>query len=94
MARALSTDPLVLLMDEPTGSIDPIATQKVEDFMIDLSQDHSVVVITHSMMQARRVADRIAYCHLGELREIGAKAHMFTTARDPDARAFLAGRFG
>ncbi|MEL6913819.1 MAG: phosphate ABC transporter ATP-binding protein [Pseudomonadota bacterium] len=94
IARALSTKPRVLLMDEPTGSIDPIATQAIEDLMIDLGRDHSVVVITHSMMQARRVADRVAYFHLGELRELAPTEHMFTDARDPDAAAFIAGRFG
>lgn len=94
IARALATKPEVLLMDEPTGSIDPIATAKVEELMMDIKVDYSVVVITHSMMEARRVADRVAYFHLGRLLEIGPTELMFTNAQTPQARAFLAGKFG
>lgn len=94
IARALATDPKVMLMDEPTGSIDPIATERVEELMIDLRQDHAVVVITHSMMQARRVANRVAYFHMGALRELAETELMFTAAQDPQAAAFIAGRFG
>lgn len=94
IARALSTLPEVLLMDEPTGSIDPIATAKVEDLMLDLKRDHGIVVVTHSMMEAHRIADRVAYFHLGELREIGPTEQLFSSARDPEARAFIAGKFG
>jgi phosphate transport system ATP-binding protein len=94
IARALSTKPDVLLMDEPTGSIDPVATARIEELMLSLREDHAVVVITHSMMQARRVADRVAYFHLGELREIGPTEMMFNAANDPHARAFVAGEFG
>jgi phosphate transport system ATP-binding protein len=94
IARALATQPDVMLMDEPTGSIDPIATAKVEDLMMDLRQDHSVVVVTHSMMQARRIADRVAYFHLGELLELGPTEEVFTNAVNPRARAFIAGKFG
>jgi phosphate transport system ATP-binding protein len=94
IARALSNMPEVLLMDEPTGSIDPIATEHIEELMLDLKQDHSVVVITHSMMQARRLADRVGYFHLGKLLELGANAQIFGDARTPECRAFVAGRFG
>ncbi|MGZ2259143.1 phosphate ABC transporter ATP-binding protein [Roseobacter sp. A03A-229] len=94
IARALSTKPEVLLMDEPTGSIDPVATAKIEDLMLELSEDHAVVIITHSMMQARRIADRVAYFHLGELRELSRTEAMFERAQDPEARAFVAGDFG
>jgi len=94
IARALSTLPEVLLMDEPTGSIDPIATAHVEELMLDLKRDHAIVVVTHSMMEAHRIADRVAYFHLGELREIGPTEQVFTAARDPEARAFIAGKFG
>jgi len=94
IARALSTRPEILLMDEPTGSIDPIATAHVEELMMDLRTDHTVVVVTHSMMQARRVADRVAYFHLGELLELGPTEALFTAARNHRARAFIEGRFG
>lgn len=94
IARALATQPEIMLMDEPTGSIDPIATAKVEELMVSLRQDHSIVIVTHSMMEARRVADRIAYFHLGELVELGQTEQIFTKARDPRTKAFVAGKFG
>ncbi len=94
IARALSNRPDVMLMDEPTGSIDPIATGKIEELMTDLRADHSVVVVTHSMMEARRVADRVAYFHLGRLLEIGPTEVMFGAAHTREARAFISGKFG
>jgi phosphate transport system ATP-binding protein len=94
IARALSTQPDVLLMDEPTGSIDPIATAKVEELVLELKESKAIVIITHSMMQARRVADRVAYFHLGRLLEIGPTETMFTHAKTREARAFIDGQFG
>ncbi len=94
IARALACEAEVLLMDEPTGSIDPIATAEVEDLLVRLKSQLSVVIITHSMMQARRVADRVGYFHLGVLRELAPTEAMFQAAQDPDARAFIAGKFG
>jgi len=94
IARALGYKPDVMLMDEPTGSIDPIATEAVEDLMMELREDHAIVVITHSMMQAKRVADRVAYFHLGRLLEIGPAAQVFEDARHPETRAFIAGKLG
>jgi ABC-type sulfate/molybdate transport systems ATPase subunit len=81
IARALSTKPDVLLMDEPTGSIDPIATQKVEDLVMELKADKAIILVTHSMMQARRMADRVAVFHLGRLVEIGPTEDVFTSPR-------------
>lgn len=94
VARALATQPEVLLMDEPTGSIDPIATAKIEDLMVTLRADHAVVIITHSMAEARRIADRVAYFHLGKLLEVAATEDMFTKPRTPQARAFIEGKMG
>ena len=94
IARALSTQPEILLMDEPTGSIDPIATAKVEELMLTLRPDHSVVVITHSMNEAHRVADRAAYFHLGRLLEIGPTEQIFTAPSHEETRRFIAGEFG
>lgn len=94
IARALGTKPDVLLMDEPTGSIDPVATAQIEELMVTLRQDHAVVVVTHSMMQARRIADRVAYFRLGALVEIGPTERIFETPRDPRVAAFIAGKFG
>ena len=94
IARALSTQPDILLMDEPTGSIDPIATAAVEDLVTEIRREKAIVLVTHSMMQARRVADRIAYFHLGRLLEIGPTEVMFARPATPEARDFIAGRFG
>ena len=94
IARALSTKPDMLLMDEPTGSIDPIATAKIEELILSLKEELTVVVITHSMMQARRVSDRVAYFQLGELLEVGETEALFTNAQHPDCRDYLAGKFG
>lgn len=94
VARALSLRPEVLLMDEPTGSIDPIATHRIEDLLLQLKGSLSIVVITHSMAEARRVSDRVAFFHLGELLEIGPTEQVFTTPRNPRCRDFVAGRYG
>ncbi|MDJ1006702.1 MAG: phosphate ABC transporter ATP-binding protein [Paracoccaceae bacterium] len=94
VARALGTEPDVLLMDEPTGSIDPIATAKLEELMIDVGRTHAVVVVTHSMMEARRIATRVAYFHLGRLLEVGWTADVFERAQTPEAASFIAGKTG
>ncbi|MEM8632510.1 MAG: phosphate ABC transporter ATP-binding protein [Pseudomonadota bacterium] len=94
IARALSTKPDVLLMDEPTGSIDPIATERIEALMKDLSRDHAIVIITHSMAQAARIADRVAYFHLGRLLEIGPTEQVFKRPRTPEAQDFISGALG
>ena len=94
IARALAAKPDVLLMDEPTGSIDPIATAKVEELVMELRETKSIVIVTHSMMEAKRVADRVAYFHLGRLLEIGPTQTLFEDAQTNEARAFIAGKFG
>ncbi len=94
IARALGTDPEVLLMDEPTGSIDPIATAKVEDLVMDLRKDHAIVIVTHSMMEAKRIANRVAFFHLGRLLELGPTEDVFGEAKTEEAARFIAGKFG
>jgi len=94
IARALATNPEVLLMDEPTGSIDPNATKRVEQLILDLRGTQSVIIITHSMMEARRVADRVAMFYLGRLMEIGSVGQMFDHPAIPETRNFIQGRFG
>lgn len=94
IARALSTRPEVLLMDEPTGSIDPIATAAIEELMLSLRPALTIVVVTHSMMEARRLADRVAYFHLGRLLEIGPTEQIFAGARTTETRRFIEGKFG
>jgi phosphate transport system ATP-binding protein len=94
IARALSTKPDVLLMDEPTGSIDPVATAKVEELIEEIRRDKAIVLVTHSMMQARRVADRVAVFHIGRLVEIGPTEKVFEDAETPEARNFIGGKVG
>jgi phosphate transport system ATP-binding protein len=94
IARALSTDPDVLLMDEPTGSIDPIATEAVERMLLDLKPNLAIVVVTHSMAQAARISDRVAFFHLGRLLELGPASAFFQGPLTPEARAFVAGVTG
>ena len=94
IARALSTKPRILLMDEPTGSIDPVATAQIEDLILELAQDHAIVIITHSMMQARRISDQVGYFHMGELVEIGPTKEVFEAPQDPRTAAFIHGAVG
>ena len=94
IARALATDPEVLLLDEPTASLDPISTQKVEDLVYQLRTETTVVIVTHNMQQAARVSDRTAFFLGGELVELAPTAELFTTPRDSRTEAYITGRFG
>ena len=93
IARALATDPEVLLMDEPTSALDPISTLVVEQLMIELSREHTVVVVTHNMQQATRVADKTAFFYLGELIEAGPTKELFSNPRQQRTKEYLSGRF-
>ncbi len=93
IARALATDPSVLLMDEPTSALDPISTGVVEELMQQLSEDHTVVVVTHNMQQATRVADKTAFFYLGELVEAGATKEIFSHPKEKLTNDYLTGRF-
>ncbi len=94
IARALATRPDVLLLDEPTASLDPISTQKVEELVYELRKDMSVVIVTHNMQQAARVSDRTAFMLAGELVEVAPTNSLFTTPGDPRTEAYITGRFG
>ena len=94
IARALATRPAVLLLDEPTASLDPISTQKVEELVYELRRDMTVVIVTHNMQQAARVSDRTAFMLTGELVEIAATNTLFTTPADSRTEAYITGRFG
>ena len=93
IARALAVDPKVLLMDEPTSALDPISTSLVEELMMELSHDHTVVVVTHNMQQASRVADKTAFFYLGELIEAGETKQLFSNPHEPRTKDYLTGRF-
>ena len=94
IARALATRPAVLLLDEPTASLDPISTQKVEELVYELRQDMTVVIVTHNMQQAARVSDRTAFMLTGELVELAPTNALFTTPSDSRTEAYITGRFG
>lgn len=93
IARALATDPDILLMDEPTSALDPISTSMVEQLMSELATDHTVVVVTHNMQQAARVADKTAFFYLGELIEEGPTRELFGNPREQRTQEYLSGRF-
>lgn len=92
IARALATQPEVMLLDEPTGSIDPVARAKVEELILELRENLSVVMVTHSLSEAARLANRVAYFHKGQLQEIDTAEMIFTNAQTAEARAFVEGR--
>jgi phosphate transport system ATP-binding protein len=94
IARALATDPEVLLLDEPTASLDPISTQKVEELIYELRTDVTVVIVTHNMQQAARVSDQTAFFLGGELIEVAATETMFTSPTDERTESYITGRFG
>ena len=94
IARAVATEPEVLLMDEPCSALDPIATSQVEDLIDRLRQDYCVVIVTHSMQQAARVSQKTAFFHLGNLVEYGDTDDIFTNPRDPRTESYITGRIG
>ena len=93
IARALATNPDVLLMDEPTSALDPISTLMVEQLMSSLAENHTVVVVTHNMQQATRVADKTAFFYLGELIEAGPTKELFSNPKEQRTVEYLTGRF-
>jgi len=94
IARALAVEPEVLLMDEPTSALDPIATEKIESLVVDLKADVTIVIVTHNMQQAQRIADRTAVFYLGELIEEGTTSQVFEDPQDQRARDYVKGAFG
>ncbi|MEO1001208.1 MAG: phosphate ABC transporter ATP-binding protein, partial [Pseudomonadota bacterium] len=94
IARALSTNPDFLLMDEPCGSIDPIATAHIEALVIELKRRLPIVIITHNMEQAKRVADRVAFFKMGELLEVGETGQVFDAPRHAETEGFVSGAYG
>lgn len=94
IARAVATEPQILLMDEPCSALDPIATAQVEELIDELRQNYSVVIVTHSMQQAARVSQKTAFFHLGSLVEYGETGHIFTNPSDPRTESYITGRIG
>ncbi|MFI3167532.1 MAG: phosphate ABC transporter ATP-binding protein PstB [Bacillota bacterium] len=94
IARALAVNPEVLLMDEPTSALDPISTGKVEELALELKKDYTIVIVTHNMQQATRIADKTAFFLLGEVVEFGKTEQIFTSPVDKRTENYITGRFG
>jgi phosphate transport system ATP-binding protein len=94
IARAISVDPEVILMDEPCSALDPIATARIETLMDELKANYCIVIVTHSMQQAARVSQRTAFFHLGKLVEVDDTVKMFTNPSDTRTQDYITGRFG
>lgn len=94
IARAMAVEPSVLLMDEPASALDPISTSKIEELICDLSEQTTIVIVTHSMQQAARVSNRTAFFYLGELVEYGPTKKIFTNPEKEATQNYITGRFG
>ncbi len=94
IARALATNPEVLLMDEPASALDPISTAKIEELIFELKKEYTIIIVTHNMQQAARVSDITAFFYIGELIEIGETRDMFTNPKKKQTEDYITGRFG
>jgi phosphate transport system ATP-binding protein len=94
IARAIASEPEVLLLDEPCSALDPIATNKIEDLIEDLAGDYSILIVTHNMQQASRISDFTAFMYLGHLVEYGTTSDIFTKPRLRETNDYVTGRFG
>jgi phosphate transport system ATP-binding protein len=94
ISRLLAVEPEVLLMDEPTSTLDPIATARIEELLIELKKLYTIVIVTHNMQQAARISDYTAFMLLGELVEVGETQTIFTLQSDPRTEQYISGRFG
>ena len=94
IARTLAVKPEIVLMDEPASSLDPIATQKIEDLIWELKERYTIVIVTHNMQQAARISDYTAFLYMGELVEYGPTETIFTNPREERTEAYVTGRFG
>ncbi len=94
IARALAVEPEVLLMDEPASALDPLATSKIEDLIVELKKEYTIVIVTHNMQQAARASDYTAFFYLGELVEFGPTVKIFTSPSQKRTEDYVTGRFG
>jgi len=94
IARAIALQPEVILMDEPCSALDPIATAKIEQLVVELKQDYTVVIVTHNMQQASRVSDFTAFMYLGSLIEFGPTRDIFESPKNPLTEKYITGEFG
>ncbi len=94
IGRAIAVDPEVILMDEPCSALDPIATAKIEELILDLRGNYAIVIVTHNMQQAARVSQRTAFFHLGRLIEQGPTTEIFTNPKEERTKDYITGRYG
>ncbi len=94
IARALAVKPEVILFDEPCSALDPVATAKIEELVLELKENYTIVIVTHNMQQAARIADYTAFFLMGELVEFGETAEIFENPRDKRTEDYITGRFG
>ncbi len=92
--RSGAVSPEVVLMDEPASALDPVATQKIEELIVELKKDYTIVIVTHNMQQAARVSDRTAFFMLGKLIEVNPTQKMFTNPDQKLTEDYITGRFG
>jgi phosphate transport system ATP-binding protein len=93
IARAIASEPEILLMDEPTSAIDPVATLKIEELMDSLRNNYTIVIVTHNMQQAARISDNTAFFYKGKIIEVGATKQIFTNPKDKLTEEYITGRF-
>jgi phosphate transport system ATP-binding protein len=94
IARAIAVEPEVILFDEPCSALDPIATAKIEELMLELKDQYTQLIVTHNMQQASRVSDHTAFLYLGELIEYGPTSSLFINPIRPQTEDYITGRFG
>ena len=94
LARTLAVQPDVILMDEPTSALDPISTMKIEDLVLELKKDYTIVIVTHNMQQASRISDKTAFFLLGDLVEFGETTELFANPKNKKTEEYITGRFG
>lgn len=94
IARALAVSPEVLLMDEPTSALDPISTAKIEELILELKKDYTIIIVTHNMQQAMRISDKTAFFLLGELVEFNSTNELFSMPKEQKTEDYITGRFG
>jgi phosphate transport system ATP-binding protein len=94
IARTIAPAPEVILLDEPTASLDPQGTQRIEELLFRLKERYTIIIVTHNMQQAARVSDTTSFFYLGEVVETGATRQIFTSPREQRTEAYVTGRFG